>query len=540
MSEVSEPETFRGLKWKATLFAILVLAAVLRVWGAGYGLPHPVTRPDEERIVGRAHTIFATGNWHTGSPVYPSLVYYLDTGALYVYYAAQKILGRYDRPFDFLLDVALHRPGLHYRVARSVGILSGTLTVGLVYLLSVAAYRSRAAGLFAAGLVAVSLVHVIYSHFATVDAVMTLLVTATLWAAVRAFRDPSYRSFAVAGFFAGLSVSAKYNAGLVVLSIALAGVLCWRDKRLGLKGAVGRLSVAASASALSFAASSPFVVSGLGALLWEMNRVSGVLYDPPGHLALWQHLRITLPGGMGLFAFALAALGTIRAIYLRRPADWILLAFLLPFFAIISSVTVVFPRYVLPLVPGLAVLAADTGRALLERLPKRRAFGWTALAAFSLGPPLLDSVRYDRIASRSDTRVMATEYLERNASPQNRILICDGYGAPDVNTDRRRPPAFIVESIRCQGNREAEAVDGDFLVTHEHPDLTMFSTVHPSWHEWLAANAELLHRVDPFNRESTTKPFFFVADGFYLPYSGFEGLVRGGPIVEIWKLTPPP
>ncbi len=61
------------------LVFVLLVAAALRVWGLDYGLPHPLSRPDEERIVGRAQTIFATGNWHPGSFFYPSLLFYLDT-----------------------------------------------------------------------------------------------------------------------------------------------------------------------------------------------------------------------------------------------------------------------------------------------------------------------------------------------------------------------------------------------------------------------------------------------------------------------------
>ena len=233
---------------------VLLLAAALRIWGMDYGLPNPVTRPDEERMVGRAHTIFATGNWHTGSPVYPSLVYYLDTFAIRGYYETQRLRGRYDRPFDFLFDVAILRPGLHFRIARTLHVTLGVLTVGLAYLLSSSSYGSKRGALLSAAVLAVCLPHVIYSHFATTDVVMTFLVTTTLLLSLRAGRKPTYVNFLLAAAAAGLAVSSKYNAGIVCLSIAAAGWNAWRGGALGTGAAARRLAAAAVVSFAAFAA----------------------------------------------------------------------------------------------------------------------------------------------------------------------------------------------------------------------------------------------------------------------------------------------
>ena len=119
----------------------LVLASLLRLWGLDYGIPHPTIRPDEERLVGRAQTIFATGNWHPGSFFYPSLPFYLDALALHVYYGTGKLLGRYEEPRDFLFDIAVTRPGLHYRISRVVSAAAGVATILAAYALSLAAYR---------------------------------------------------------------------------------------------------------------------------------------------------------------------------------------------------------------------------------------------------------------------------------------------------------------------------------------------------------------------------------------------------------------
>ncbi len=84
------------------LAAILLFAAWLRFWGMDYGLPHPTARPDEERIVGRAFHILATGDFRPGTRTYPGLMIYLDTLALAVYAWVGQLLGVYRERFDFL------------------------------------------------------------------------------------------------------------------------------------------------------------------------------------------------------------------------------------------------------------------------------------------------------------------------------------------------------------------------------------------------------------------------------------------------------
>ena len=93
----------RSFSWPAaaTLFLILVVAGLLRFWGIDYGLPHPTSRPDEERIVGRAFAILSTGRFHPGDFTYPGLLKYLNALALAFYYGVGKLIGHYQELFDF-------------------------------------------------------------------------------------------------------------------------------------------------------------------------------------------------------------------------------------------------------------------------------------------------------------------------------------------------------------------------------------------------------------------------------------------------------
>ena len=513
------------------LVLVLAMAAWLRVWGMDYGLPHPLTRPDEERLVGRAQTIFATGDWHPGSFFYPSLPFYLNTFALYLYYGMGKLAGSYDRPFDFLFDIAVTRPGLHYWVCRWVSILAGVATVAATYALGRLASGSRIVGIVAAVFLSVCHLHVRDSHFATVDIVMTLFVTIALLFALRAVETPTQWSYALAGLAAGLATSSKYNAAIVFVAIAAAALVVRRDVVTTAK----HLGIAALSAAFGFFATSPYVLFGYRGFLANMKSLRAFLYGSSDtELAVFEHLRTTLPEGLGWPVFLLAILGALFAARRRRPKDIVLLSFLLAFGILISGVRITFPRYVLPLTPVLAVWAAQ----LLAEIKIPR-FAWGALVLLSASPSLWSSIQFDRLASRDDTRLLLATWIDKNVPPQSQVLVCRGYGAPAVNEDRRRPPAFRVEQIDCHGETSLEGRESSYLVTHEHDQLSGFSRVHPEISDWLETHAMMAATFDPYVRDPTTEPFFYGSDAFYIPYSGFGAMTRGGPIISIWQLGRP-
>ncbi len=482
--------------------------------------------------MGRAQTIFAKGDWHPGSFYYPSLPYYLDTLALDLYYEVNRVDGRYDRPFDFLYEIAVTRPGLHYRICRWVSAFAGIGTLAAVFALSLAAYRRRTGALLAALALAVCHLHVRDSHFATVDVLTTLFVTLCLLAAVRATQSPTVLNFSLAGLFAGLAISSKYNAALVIFAIVAAALVPERKS-------LARLVPAALATLAAFALTSPYVLVRFARFLTDMRFIEQFLYgSSQGSLALWDHLRTTLPQGLGWPLFALVVLGVGRALWLRRASDVVLLSFAVPFFALVASVRITFPRYLIPLLPVFLVLAFDLADELLERVPAGRARVLAASLAsiLVLAPTLWSSVAFDRIAAREDTRLQAADFISRHFQPQTLIAVCRGYGAPVINQDRRRPPAFRVEEIDCLDDARPWK-DARFLITHEHRELQSFSRISPALASWLAEHGSLLGSFDPYREGVDDEPTFFQSDAFYIPYSGFAAVERGGPLVRIWKLT---
>jgi 4-amino-4-deoxy-L-arabinose transferase-like glycosyltransferase len=530
----------RGSPWRshrtalgiaALLFCCLV-AAGLRLWGIDYGIPHSVARPDEETILQTAFNLVGQRNLDPGFFEYPSLSIYANALALEGYYRVGKLRGRYDSLPDFLFDAVVSRPGLTYRIGRTLSVGLALLTVVATFGLA-REYSGRATtALWAALLISVAFLHVVFSRFVTVDVAMVLFTTGALYFCLRVARTGSTRDFVLTGILAGLAASAKYNGAVVGLALCPAALFARGGlvKRTELAAAGGKLALAALAAMVAFAATSPYALANWDAVQAGFTKHGYFYSRGPDPLGLWVHLWTTFPLGLGWPLYAVSLLGLALAIRRRRAQDWVLIVFFVSFLALIGGVRVVYPRYALPLVPVLIVLAADTvGRYLGGVLAT--SIGIAVLAL----PNVVSAISFDRLASQRDTRLLATDWIAENLPRRTAIALCQGYGAPEINADRRRPPAFEPKTVACRPEAIQET-RARYLVTHEHPALTKYSSVDLETKRWLEQTAAVRARFDPFREKGSKTPYFYFSDAFYLPLAGFVGVTRGGPVITIWEL----
>ena len=523
----------KGRATWAALVGLEFLAAALRLWGIGYGIPHPVARPDEELVVGKALQMSVGRIWNPGDFNYPHLVFDVDALALAGYRVAGRVTGRYASTEEFLVDIAVRRPGLQYLVARSVGVALGVATVFATVLAAWYAYERRSVALLAGLMVSVNLLHARDSHFGTVDVPMTLFVTLSLAFSIKAARTQRRRDYLIAGLLAGLATSAKYNAGTAIVGVVVAAApRLWRPKEPAeRRRAMVSLLLAGLAVTAAFAATSPACFLRFDQVVAGLVIQKQALFGSRGEPAWITHLTVTLPGAFGWPGFVAVGAGLLGALWRRRVPDLIFLAFLIPTFASMATMTWVLGRYTLPMVPPLAILAAET---VLSLLPAARTVYLAAAALLLVLPPLASIIQYDHLAAEDDTRLQATAWVAENLRPRSRILVCPGYGAPVLNDDHRRPPAFKPEMIRCSPD-EIRTAGVRHLITHDHP-YVLYSRPTDELRRWLAENARALAVFDPFRTGSVVKPYFYSGDAFYLPYSGFDAVERGGPVITIWDL----
>ena len=331
---------------------------------------------------------------------------------------------------------------------REISALLGAATAVLLAMLGGRLYGRRV-GLLAGFLMAATVLHVQNSHFATSDVPMTFLILLALYFLVRVVESGRFRDYAGSGLAAGLAIATKFSALPIFLAIGVAILYRWaiegRGSRAALRGAGLLLFVV-----VGFVVGQPYAVLDFYAFRNDIveqsrmvrhagifpytNQYIGVpkyLYDL-GQMVLW---------GMGPLLGLAAVAGTILsfqgAVRKRRMAEIVLLAWVVPFFAITGSFDVKFPRYLLPIYPMLILW----GAAGLAAWAARNRIGKLAVAAV-LVATLFWLAAFMRIYTRPHIVVTASEWFYQNVPARTKVASQhwdEGFPFPlpgDRNPDR--------------------------------------------------------------------------------------------------------
>lgn len=408
---------------RLVLAVIILVSLALRVWGSGFGLPvFTHYHPDEHALVDRATAILQTGEWAPDRFNYPPFYAYVQVGGLAASYVLGEVLGHWDAMPDYPLP--------HYfQVARATTALFGTLSVVVVYLAGLCLFGNRA-GLLGAALLGGNYLHIIHSHYATLDVAAGFWAVMCLFFSIAWWRRGGAAPGVMAGLCAGLAGATKYNAAVVVVAALAVPFLEGPSA-----GGLARLALPVGGLALGFFGGNPYALAR-----WDQF-VAGVS-------SVLEHYGTAQPGfeGLGnwrwylgiLFTSADAAaaavcLAGLLALPLREPRrGLLLLSFPLLYFVLVSSFVVRFERNLVPILPFMAL----AGGWLLDELAARtvrhgRAANAVAAAAvlLVLAAPLLAGVAFDGQLAATDHRAVAGRWLEQNAEPGWRIAI-EHYAIP--------------------------------------------------------------------------------------------------------------
>jgi hypothetical protein len=253
-------------------------------------------------------------------------------------------------------------------VARVVAVLASLATIPITACVGTRAF-GRAVGLLAAALVAVAPIEVMQAHFASVDPMLVLWMTAATTAALHLAPTGSATAAALGGAAVGLAFATKYSglAGLVPVAWAL-GEYAWRTRAVGQTSALALVALVAALAAAAIAC--PAYVVRTRDVLQEMRVLAdanmigqGQNNFVPASLGWYgrphlYELVVGLPFALGFSFAALALAGVLVAAVRWSAADRILLAAIVPYFLAITSSDATFHRYLMPIVPPLAVLGA--------------------------------------------------------------------------------------------------------------------------------------------------------------------------------------
>jgi hypothetical protein len=418
---VTETRTSRLLL--VTALAVLV---GLRCWRLAADLPDFV----EEAIPFRR--ALEMGGWQAGRPDlhphffnYPSLVIYLQLALIRLQLLGGLALGQLQAAADFWLRCQADPTG-PVLAARAMSVIADLASALGVWRLT--RRKGTTPAVLAVLAVAVAGPMVRTGRLIQVDPVQA---ACTIWALERllAWHHGGGRGrLAWAVTLIGLAAGAKYQGGLLVLP--LAWVLWSRDGARGLQ----RWPLLAAASLAVFVLTTPFAVLDAPSfwhdLRFELDHMAG------GHLGSRQ-------GGGAAFATGalLRGLGPVLALAAvagllapawqrRRPrtdevAWWLTVA---PMLAAVLMAAVQAERYLVPLIPLLAVAAAPAIAALLAWRPLAgRAWAAVGLAILAIAPPLVATAATLPPAGGHD-QVRARRWLEARVAP-GEVIVSERYTA---------------------------------------------------------------------------------------------------------------
>jgi len=499
---------------------------------------------------------------------YPTLHLYLLAATFGAYFAGGYAVGAFPSLQDFELSFFLD-PSPFHLLGRSLSALMGTASVWLTYRIA-QILGGRRAGQISALFLAVCFLHVRDSHFATTDVPATFYLLASCVLTMRYTQSGAERDLYLGSALFGLGVSTKYNVAFCAVTVLITAL----HGAGPIRKTVRRLLVATGFMTLAFVIGSPYIALDFTAFWRDIHSVRALMYqEPPVDLGRgWLYYPgFVLPLGLGWPLLCLGLAGAVRWTLRMRLAEVALLAGLASYYLMTGSGKMVYFRYTLPMIPLLCLAAG----LLVNAIARTQIRAW-ATALIIAAPTAWASYSHDQLLARTDTRLLAVQWIEEHVPAGAKIARCCStslFGHPQlqltataaerqrselsqtgqtfrrwrylqaINDNISRPSYDIVELRRSdlsgyswiwsQYDLDRLQRDGvDWVVVQEHPHLS-FSNADAPFVDSLAKHP--VHIFDPFLSAAT--PRYDQIDAYYLPVSGFAGVDRAGPKIAIYRIS---
>jgi dolichyl-phosphate-mannose--protein O-mannosyl transferase len=221
---------------------------------------------------------------------------------------------------------------LFYLPGRLSIALVGVATVWFTYHLVTNGYRNRLLGLLAALFLAFSPIHVEESRYITPNVLSGFFVVLSLFFASRILENSSVssqlevtRNYILAGLFAGLAASTKYNAALVAVSMLTTYLLSLRTSKIACSMGLG-------AMVFGFLAGTPYAIFDPETFLYGV-RTEQIHYRFQGSQQyFWWYADYLFHAGVGQVVSILIIVGLIYGLSLNWRSHLITNVFLLCYF----------------------------------------------------------------------------------------------------------------------------------------------------------------------------------------------------------------
>lgn len=406
------------------LGCILLVAALIRIWGVNFGFPGLV-HYDERWFVPNSFCAL-TGKLNRVHSIFGSFLPFLTGLVFGVCYFVLRIFRVVDSPAGFF-EWYLKDPSTLYLIGRIIFVFLGVGLVALTYVIGRKLYSKRV-GLSAALLTTFTFLLVQQSKFMKGDTSAALLILLSFYYAISLIKNYTLRYYILCGVSLGLAIGAKYYSFVFILVPLFLHFTCY-PKIQSVKSHLWLVYLVLS-TGLTFLAVTPKAIIYPSQFLAQISgrNAFGAWIPTEGVPGSLFYIKEYLKGGMGLPFEVVAFLGCFYLLILRHPKDMSIFIFIFSFLFLLNFLTN-FDRFAVPMIPFLAIAASKLLCDFTERIKYKEVILWVVSGLIIL-PSGIDSIKYNYLITQPDTRNIAKLWIEEHI-PANSKVVNEGGSGPE-------------------------------------------------------------------------------------------------------------
>ncbi len=514
------------------LLGIVLIFFTMLLWGIQRDLPYAPDF-DEPNYVTRAVKMASSGNWNPERFAHPaSTTYYPLTVIYHVWHAATHhgMFFHADPNLQILFNTSFWE---FYILGRFLSVIYAVLSIPLIYLLGKEVFGVETGVIGALFFSFYSLV-ILYSRMVRTDSAALFFGLLSLWLLTRIYRKPTTFNQLLAGLSIGLSIASRYFMVMLVPVLVVIDGAIWRRQKPGkasLKLLWMHILIGLGAVAVGFILSTPYFFVSLDILIKDIlleSRDTHLGFDglsPTGNF-FW-YITYAIPTVLSLPQGILMVVGVGFSLWKRHFLQMWLFGFALIFLMFISRFSLHWPRWLIQILPVLALFSAYGVIQITQSLSKILPLAWSGKklyktlllvsVLFLLFTPVKKVTTLNLKAANYSTRILAREWMLENLPMDSHIAI-EEYTAPlgdagfvVFNSWALAQSGYTLDKLYQDGYRYvvvSEAIYGRFFAEFDrYPAETTF-------YQTLFDEGELIQKIEPSS-------------------------ARGGRTIQIYKLDKP-
>jgi 4-amino-4-deoxy-L-arabinose transferase-like glycosyltransferase len=408
------------------LFVIIVLGFSLRIWGLDFGLPYQFHQ-DEPIIVNHA-LAYGSGDLNPHFFIIPPLASYILFVFYGLYFLILKLSGVVNNSDSFVINFFRNPTGFYLIGRFLLGLIPSLVSICLTHFISRKLFSRRAA-LYAAFFMAVAFLNVVNAHYIYTDNLLVMFILSAYLIILSLINHPTRLKCILSGFFIGLSIASKYNAGIMIVPFFAAYFFSKKENR-AFEVIIKDISTFIIVLFVTFIVCNPYAV--LDYKLFFLSVPGRIRHS---YIGWFHHIQYSLFEGVGFISVLLGISGLICALKKQFKIVSILLLFPVIFYLHLVFASQVFSRYALALIPflsiGIGFLLFDfLGQKIKSQFYQRIIVFISVLLVI---PTLIKSIKADQLFAGCDTRVEATEWIKINIPLFSKIALDNTFFRPQIS-----------------------------------------------------------------------------------------------------------